>query len=433
MANWYVYSGAAGANTGADWTNAYTNLSSISGKAAGDIFYVAHDHAQTQASNLTITSPGTEASPSRIYCVNRSGSVPPVSADLRTTATVTTTGAFSITLDGTVSECYGITFSCSSGATGANMTIMSNNRRTWRLVNCSLQCGGTGATNKINFATGLDTVVIMENVTFKFNAAGQGLDFTNRCYWRNTPSAIVGGGTIPTTLFTSCTGLLFIEGVDLSSVNTTLVVSSLNTDFTLVMKDCKLHASVAVQDASTFLNAQDITLIRCDSGDTNYRTERHNYFAVQTTETTIVRTGGATDGTTPIAWKIITSASTEKELPYESLPISIWNETTGSAITVTLQGIWGSGSVPNNDDIWIDVQYLGTSGYPLSSKATCGKADSLASGAGLAAGSGTWGGSTTKFAMAATFTPQEKGPLTIYIKAALASTTFYIDPKPVIT
>jgi hypothetical protein len=31
------------------------------------------------------------------------------------------------------------------------------------------------------------------------------------------------------------------------------------------------------------------------------------------------------------------------------------------------------------------------------------------------------------------FTPQLKGPLTIRIKAAKASTTYYIDPTPVVT
>jgi hypothetical protein len=34
--------------------------------------------------------------------------------------------------------------------------------------------------------------------------------------------------------------------------------------------------------------------------------------------------------------------------------------------------------------------------------------------------------------MLATFTPQEKGPLTIYVRAAKASSTFYIDPKPIV-
>jgi hypothetical protein len=254
-------------------------------------------------------------------------------------------------------------------------------------------------------------------------------------FWRNTPSAILGA-TIPTELLMPSSQLkALLEGVDLSAIGVGKNhVRVTNTSGTLVIfKNCKLGAGEIAIGAPTGYASPEVHVIHCDSGDVNYRYEKWAYKGILTTETTIVRTGGASDGTTPVSWKIVTTANSQKELPFECLPITIWNETVGSAITVTIQGIWGGGSVPNNDDIWIDVQYLGTSGYPLSSKATCGKADSLASGAGLAAGSGTWGGSTTKFAMAATFTPQEKGPITIYVRAALASTTFYIDPKPVIT
>ena len=98
-------------------------------------------------------------------------------------------------------------------------------------------------------------------------------------------------------------------------------------------------------------------------------------------------------------------------------------------MTATVQGIWGGGAVPNNDDIWCDVEYLGSSGSPLASFVNDGKADILASNAAQDAGSGTWGGSTTKFKLNVTFTPQQKGWILLRVKAAKASSTFYIDPK----
>jgi hypothetical protein len=64
MASVYVRSGAAGAGTGADWANAYTTLAAaFTAKAAGDVFYVSDDHAETQASAMTLVSPGTAANP----------------------------------------------------------------------------------------------------------------------------------------------------------------------------------------------------------------------------------------------------------------------------------------------------------------------------------------------------------------------------------
>lgn len=438
MANVYVDSNAVGAGTGADWANAYTTLdAACTAKAAGDVFWVAHNHAQTQASALTITSPGTETTPCKIMCVSSAGSVPPVAADLATTATITTTGAFGITISGTISECYGITFKCGTGASAANLTVNGAASKTQRYLNCGFQLITTAATSRITMATST-AATIWENCTVQFGSTSQGMNTSNIFKWLNTPSAVTGA-TLPTTLLLANTSGVqtWFEGVDLSALGSGKTLWSSSTsrpNCILVFKDCKLGSSVTVTGNETgVVYGNMVDLIRCDSGDTNYRTERYRFAGTQTTETTIVRTGGASDGTTPIAWKFVTTANSNFGFPFESFPITVWNETVGSSVTVTLQGIWGGGAVPTNDQIWFDLEYLGTSGYPLASKATSGPATSLTTGSNYAAGSGTWGGSTTKFAMSATFTPQEKGPFTIYVKVAKPSDTFYIDPKPVIT
>ena len=175
----------------------------------------------------------------------------------------------------------------------------------------------------------------------------------------------------------------------------------------------------------------EATVIRSDSGDTNYRIEKYAFTGTQTTETTIVRDGGASDYTTPISWKVISTATCKPEVPFECLPISIWNETVGSPITVEVYAIKASG-LPTNADIWIDVQYLGTSGSPIASKATSGKVDGLATPTTYSSDDSIWGGSLTSpgvFGMEVTITPEEKGPITVYPRVGVASTTFYIDPK----
>ena len=152
VANVYVYSGAGGAGTGADWTNAYLTLAAAcTAKAAGDIFYVAHDHAESPGAGITITSPGSDATPCRIYCVDRAGTVPPVSADLRTTATISTNAAANLTLAGAVSELYGIRFSAGN-ATSSTATIAIGNttQRSIRMVNCHLKLNNSAAASRIN-------------------------------------------------------------------------------------------------------------------------------------------------------------------------------------------------------------------------------------------------------------------------------------------
>ena len=174
---------------------------------------------------------------------------------------------------------------------------------------------------------------------------------------------------------------------------------------------------------------QMVNVIRCDSGATNYRTERYQYQGTLTTETTIVRTGGASDGTTPVSWKIVTTANPEWQMPFEAFPISIWNEDTGSPITVTVEGVWLGGAVPLTDEIWMDVEYLSNASYPIGSFATTTKADILASGVNTTASSQIWSGGTTPFKMVATITPQMKGPINVTVKVAKISSTFFVDPK----
>jgi hypothetical protein len=155
---------------------------------------------------------------------------------------------------------------------------------------------------------------------------------------------------------------------------------------------------------------------------------RHRVSGTLDHEVTIVRTGGASDGTTPLSWKVTTTANCNYSMPFECPPIAIWNDTTGSAVTATVEGIWGGGAVPNDDDVWLDVEYLGDSSSPQGSFVNDGKANLLASAAGQTSSSETWGGSTTKFKLNVSFTAQQKGWVYGRIKVGKASTTVYIDP-----
>ena len=129
----------------------------------------------------------------------------------------------------------------------------------------------------------------------------------------------------------------------------------------------------------------------------------------------------------------ITTANCTYSMPFECPPIAIWNDTTGSSITATVEGIWGGGAVPNDDDVWLDVEYLGDASSPQGSFVNDGKADLLATAAGQTSSSATWGGSTTKFKLDVSFTPQQKGWIYARVKCAKASSTFYIDPLVTLT
>ena len=125
----------------------------------------------------------------------------------------------------------------------------------------------------------------------------------------------------------------------------------------------------------------EVDFIRSGSAGVNYTVRRHRHTGTLTEETTIVRTGGAIRWHHADRWKVVTTANCTYSLPFECPPIAIWNDTTGSAKTATIEGIWGGGAVPNDDDIWVDVEYLGDAASPQGSFVNDGKANLLATAA----------------------------------------------------
>jgi hypothetical protein len=445
----YVYSGAAGSASGADWTNAYLTLNAgFSGTAPGDTIYVASDHSESTGTvsvdlNYGADSDGSLASPLRVISVNRAGSVPPVAADMLAGAIIAQIGRnWSINIGAVYF--WGITFRGGSGSN--NGTLRLNNNTISVYENCRFEVITTSTDYRIwtgESGTARATFTDVINCTFKFaNATGQGLSNQGgSARIRNCASMIDAAGSLPTLFFTvgSRHGRVLMENCDLSSLGsgkTIVDLASTGLSHSFNIKNCKLGSSVTLCNTPFGPGAHAIFL-NCDSTDTNYRAEKYTYEGTETTETVVVRTGGASDGTTTISRKIVTSANPEWQTPYEMLPVAIWNETVGSAITVTVEGLIGGGTAPTTAEVWMDVEYLGTSGFPIASVATTGIANILTSGAAGTSSSETWTTtgvtSPTAFKLSKQITAQEKGPITVFVKVAKVSTTVYIDPEITVT
>lgn len=497
MANWYVRSGAGGTASGANWANAMlTLLAATAACAAGDAIYVSEDHSESNGSTTSLNPASSLSTPTSIYCVNHSGSVPPVSADLRTTAVVATTTTNTLTVGGVNALYYGIIFQCGSGANIANLTVALTSPHQVKLVNCGLTLNNTGSSSKILLAFGGSSKVVCENCTFTFGSTANqvlsgGAAFSEA---KILGGSVVVGATVPTNFIGgSAIPNLSFEGVDLSAFGSGKnLVSAIGNR--VIFKDCKINASVTVQAAISSLY-QETYLFRCDSSGTNYRNEKYTEKGTQTTETGIVRTGGASDGTTAVSAKIVSGTDSKwATIQFEALPIAIWNDVTGSNVTVTVEGLQDprtSTSLPNNDDIWFDVEYLGSASSPIGTFKKGTKADGLATGSALTASTQAWdslvtaranstayslgdarkvatntgrvficttagtsagsepggyatavdGGAVTdgtatftaavRFKQAITLSspqPAQKGALYVYPKVAKASATFYVDP-----
>ena len=443
MAVYYVYSGAAGSANGSSWVNAYTTLAAgITGKAAGETLYVAHDHAESTSGNLSIGNvTSTPSNPIKLICVNRSGSVPPVSADLRATAQVTTTGAGNITFTSGF-YIYGIIFFGNTSTIPA-ITMGTDTNTALKFDNCSLRSGATATSLSFGLNNGVSAGGYIElvNTTLSFGNVGSGTRISCDLRWRNTASALLG--TITTALFnfgnSSAIGrgaMIECIGVDLSAAGSgkTLVntASATPTASRARFVDCKLDAAVTKSVVPPGPGALEVDFIRTGSAGVNYAVTCVRYTGTLTEETTIVRTsGGATDGTTKISWKVVTTATCGFTLPFECPVIAIWNDTTGSAKTATIECI--GAAIATDQEVWVELEYLGDAASPQGSFINDGKADILATAANQTSSSETWGGSTAAFKLAVTFTAQQRGWVYCRVKIGKASSTFYIDPLVTLT
>lgn len=440
MANVYVYSGAAGAGTGADWANAYTTLpAALAAKAAGDTFFVAHDHAETAASAKAMTSPGTSVSPCRIICVDRGGSVPPVSADLRTTATVTSTvaAAASISFAGTAYS-YGVSYRAGSGSSNSSLSWQSSSAWFWVVEAATLQLNTTSTSPRISFGPASNSAasgIRLINTVLSFGSASQGVIARVRMEWYSTASAI--GGTVPTSLFLQSStpyADVLVQGVDLSAAGSgnSLVNATVSGDSKYLFLDCKLGASVAITTGSVAAQGgARVRAVNCDSADTNYRYYDLDYPGTITHETTIVRTGGASDGTTSFSRKFVTTANASLHFPLYGPWFYFWNETIGS-VTGAIETVTDNVTVKDTE-CWVEVEALTNSGFPYGSFASDRAADTLATGANQPSSSETWTttGLTTPVTqtMSKAVTVAEAGWVRCRLVLAKASTTVYACPK----
>lgn len=418
--------------------------------AAGNKFYIADNHAETQATNLTLTSPATATAPTFGVCVDRTAALPPVEANYNTGAAIATTGATTLSITGlTTGTCYyqGLSFSAGDGSGSSSILALGTTTPLTSVYkNCKFILGNSNAASLITLGINTGTCdLVMDNCALQFAATGQ----TARLYggniqWRNTASPFLGA-TLPTVLFTTSgspqSTSLVCRGVDFSAFSGQLL--SNNPSYPpLVFEDCKFNASMTRYGTTTQgYGTTPVITVRCDSGATNYKSTRDEYAGTQTTETSVTRVGGATDGTTPSSDKIVTNAQAALLTPYRMLPLAIWNEVTGADVTVTVYGTVNSASLPNNDELWMDVQYLGSSGSPIASFKTTCKSHPLAANAAVSSDGSTWNGGGSgagwsPFKLVATLTspqPAMKGFIYINVRAAKVSTTYYIDPLPALT
>lgn len=426
------------ADDGSTWALAKATLAAaLTAAGAGGTVYVSQVHAETQATALGLLSPGTPNDPVTVLCVN-DGAEPPTT--LAASASVTSTASASIGFAG-FTYYHGMNFYQGAGGSGGGFAFTGSASNFWvRFSQCLFQINGSGTTAALTIGqSGNQSGCLVEwdDCRVVVGNTSQKIILNNHLRWRG---GSIQGATLPSALLSSAPGTggmgyAQICGVDLSLLGSgkSLVDVGANKRTVIELVNCKLGSSVAVSSGSHIgQGGPEIMLVNCDSADTNYRYHKESYQGIIAQESTIVRSGGASDGTTAISRKMVTSANSKFYSPLELGPLAVWNETTGSQITATVEVVT-DGVTLTDAEAWLEVEYLGTSGYPLSLFASDRAADIFASAANQTSSSETWTTtgltSPVKQKLSVAFTPQEKGPIKFRVMLAKASTTMYVCPK----
>ena len=411
--------------------------------AAGDSIFFHNTSAETYATSQILTLPGTSTNPNYLYSTDTTNS-PPQSSDLLAGASISTTGVSNIDMVGSF-YCYGVNLNGGTGVSTSHLGLGATSTGSIvHYVNCAFAIVATGANNTIIAPNALGATCLLGNCTFQFAAVGQTFEPTGQL-------TVVKGGSIVGSVFptnfisTNVHGVALFEGFDFSALGSGKTLVGLTISGTtysdIHLKDCKINSAATV--AATPANpASRVFVSRTDSTGSENVFQLYNYAGKELSNTTITRVGGAIDFSgNAFSKQIVTTANVSWAFPFETLPMSAINLLVGAVRTVTVYGIWGAASPstpPNNDQIWIEVEYPGSSSSPIGSYVNSTKANNLASGTAISSDTSTWNGSggltnPSPFAMSVTLTAQIAGPLTIRVYAADPSTTFYVDAKPVLS
>jgi hypothetical protein len=418
----------------------------------GDTVYVGDNHAESQATAIDWGpfSQGDNVNGGRLLCHNHAGPYPPTA--LATGATVSTTANVNFTYQmiGTL-YVYGITFKAGVGLTsGFSYLILTPNAGSYLYFDkCSfrIEGGSPGAPTYIQIGgTGvLQAMVVFNNcTTWFFNPLNGIVPASGAFIWQNTGPVLEPGSATPTALLTFGPGFsglsaavssVTLEALDLSQVANLTAFNLTNVPGYLLVKDCKLNASLTV--GPPHVPGGVIQFVRSGSDSTGYYTStKYSCDGTETTETSITRVGGSIDPTNQRqSRKIVTTANPQWQRPFFAEPYAIWNATVGKPVSITVLGAVPDDVVPNNDDIWLEIEYMGSTASPLGTTINTTKADFFAPSAPLASDASVWSNAPdiwSAFKMTATLSsppPGLPGYIHVRVRAAKPNTTYYVDPQ----
>ena len=444
MANKYVRkTDGLNTDTGATWALAKANLKDMAAaSAAGDVIYISQAHAETNAAATTITMPLTVVNPCVVIGANDSSEPP---AAVSTTPTIATTGASNLSVSGGGSF-YGLNFNCGNGYNYSVMRLgySVTDNAFQRFETCNFTLADTHPSSQfiIGSSGGILSEVTLRNCGLKVSSGLAPISLIGKVH-------IIGGGFLTASAVSAlgCFGIgsngvagnISIEDFDFSTLAATAILfktPEASNSGAVRLRNCKLPAawSGRLVDAAFPSPNMRIEMWNSDSGNTNYKLWVESGAGKIRDEEIVVMTGGSSDGTTPSSMIMTTNSNASLNGQQLISPeLLTWNDTTGATKTATVEIIHDSATALTDAEVWLELEYLGTSASTLGVAASDRISTILTTPAAQTASTATWTttGLTTPNTqkLEVTFTPQKKGLVQARVVLAKASKTIYVDSK----
>lgn len=431
--------------TGLDTNDGFTWLTAkatATGAAAIDSttdnrIWLSGLHAETFAGAVTLSLAGTLALPTWMVAASNISGEPPTTL---ATASLTTTGVGNITINGNC-VVIGVTLNCGTTASVSSInfsTAAASERQVYKT--CNFNIVNTGATSTINIGANValyEPRIRWDNCSVNFKNAGQGVDIKlGRLTWEggsvSSGSTALTGGLLK---FTSAgrSAKARVSAVNLENMGVAAYLVAVGGGNTVDAEfiNCKLPAGWTGTPVLGTLQIGDrVIMWNTDNADTSERYWSVTYEGEVRNESVVIL-GAST------SLKMTSAVNAEyPALGLESPGISKRNTVIGTPVTVTIETVT-DGVTLTNEDCAIEVQYLGTNGFPLSLFINDEKANVLSASAAKTTSSAAWTttGLTTpvKQKHSVTFTAQEVGNFVAKLRIYRPSTTVYVDKNLVQT
>jgi hypothetical protein len=433
-----IHLSTTGSNTSPydTWAKAATSwATAVAGMVAGDRL-LADSSFNNSAAGLSISMPGTPSNPNKILsgtpAVTSGLSALAVGAKfLSSTSTCALSGSY---------YAYGLVVETVSNTSAAFCALVAGH--TAILESCTFKNSVVNANMNYTFgsnAAGAATEVRLKNPIFRFGYSSQ-LVLINGVV--NIQGGSLESGTaVVNKVFTIGNiraGHLTVIGFDFTNAGAAAdLVSQYMAGCVGLFSDIKLPTSWTGSYINGTLSPGSHVEFYCaDNAATNYRFSINDYMGTAREDSAIYLTGSTTDGAA-ISDKIETTANVAYPMCFKSRWLYAYDAGAGSAKTATVQCARdGSATKYDNDEVWLEVECLGTTGTPLGVFSDGAMSDVLATPAALATGAGSWtglGGTNCKMDLTASYTPRNAGYVRARVCMAVPSAILYYDPVVTLT